>query len=184
MSCGRILFSTVSKVFTLASYQVRHSDFDTAKFMSSLSSARYKILGERKKFKSSECFSVALDRGEVLYFSAFSAYDELRKGTPPFSSSAYCKSKNIALCTLSLFDKIQNPDDRRTFFEKEERLLAQISAFRSGARHMRFAALTRHGSISRALPEIEYILKCDAACTRAERLLFSYNELISVSGKY
>lgn len=178
MSCGRIFFPALSKVFSLAAYQLRHSDFDTAKFMSTLSGARYQLMSERKKIKSADRFSVTLDRGEVLYFSVLSAYNEFCKNIHVFSTSAYPDCKRIALSCFSLFDKIHNPDDRRTFYEKEESIFAEISAFASETRLLRFTALSLHGSISRALPEIEYICSCAAVCERARRLTLSYNKLI------
>lgn len=184
MSCGKILFPTVSKVFSLASYQVRHSDFDTPEFMSLLSAARYQIMGERKRIKSADAFALVLGRGEVLYFSAFSAYCNLCGNPALFSPDAYNDCRELAIRCFSLFDRIYNVDDRKIFFAKRDVILAEISSFRAQTRHMRFAALTRHQSISRALPEIEYISKCEVVCARAERLLFSYGELISFLGKY
>lgn len=184
MFCGKILFPTVSKLFSLASYQVRHSDFDTSYFMSSLSAARYQVFGEREKIKAADTFSLVLCRGEALYFSIFSVYGELLKNSHTFSPDVYNDCRELSIRSFSLFDRIYNADDRKVFFSKREEILADICAFRTSARHMRFAALTRCGSISRALPEIEYISKSDIVCSRAERLLISYVRLMAVLGKY
>ncbi len=179
MSANKVLFPALFRVCSTAAYQIRHMEFDTPKVFREISAARYQILSERNNIKCASCFSLILDRCEVLYFSLLSAYTDMQRLTPPFYSEAYKSCSNIGAKTLMLSEKIPNPDDRRTFREKSEIILAETEGFAKQARVYRFRSLSQSGSISRALPEIEYICKCTRVCERAERLMYAYSELIS-----
>lgn len=173
MPDNRSLLSPAQKTCAVAAFELRHKRFDTAGFFDSLSAAKFLILSERKYIKLSNALSVILERCEVLYFSQLEAFSSLQKLPKDALSEIYTQSSALSQRTLLLCDALQN-QTMQEFRRKQLSIYADAEAFEFFARKARFLALSKHQSINRALPEIEYICKCSDSVKRAIRLLNSY----------
>ncbi len=172
------IMSAASKALCSAAFEVRHGRFDTASFFTVLSGARFQIASERKYLKSAEALSVILDRGEALYFSALCAFEDKKRLSAPCGNEAYDTAASLAVRTLLLFERLRTQNGRKCFREKADNIYSDIERFSTASRIYRFRALSRHGSISRALPEIEFICKCTDTAARCLRLICAYTRLL------
>ena len=173
-----LFFSETSKCFSTARSQIIHSDFDTVKFMDSVSRVRFLLLSERYEVKSATEFSRVLARGEALYFACLSAYGYYIYDKEKYPFDVYNESCKTAENGFYLFDKVRTCSDREIYHAKKQILEAETDRSIFMSRSRRFSALSKKGSITLALDEIEYISRCTRICILTQRMLSSFDALI------
>lgn len=177
MNASSIVADSLSKTLLLCAFELRHSRFDTTGVMRSLAVSRYKASSERKHLKSAKAALIVLDRCEALYFRAHRAFCDCGK-FPEESQRVYKNARNIALRSLMLPENLFTESERKNFKLKADNILCDAERFALYSRACRFGATARYGSISKALPEIEYICSCDEMIKKSIRLISSCFYLI------
>ncbi len=174
------IMCAASKALRCAAFEVRCGRFDTASFFTVLSGAKFQIASERKYLKTAKELSVVLDRGEALYFSLLSAFENKKQIFASTESEVYRTSANLSIRSFLLFDNAISQGEKASFVRKADILRSDIEKFCTASRLYRFRALSRNGSITKALFEIEFICMCTDAAERCLRLIGAYNRLLYI----
>lgn len=167
------MFSAVKQTLLLAAYNLRHELYDVYSVTTSVAKAQKMCLEETDNFKTGKILFMILERAQAVYFKTLATNNMLQKNSLWMQIFPSCCK--IAYNSLTLFDYYSEKNcDVENFIVRAKLLKANAERIQSDALHIRFGALSRNGTIFKALPEIEYISYCSEISAKCERLIDGY----------
>lgn len=166
------MISSVQKTLSHAAYNIRTGLYDSRSVLSSASVTKSLCRCDRVLTPRAELCTIATERAVSLYFKVFDAYTMTLKQTDSKYINYFENCTVLSLNTLTLplyFPK--NNYDIPLYSDLRNRTLAVVESALAESSQLRFSALSKHGRIFLALPEIEYIHSCSEILFKAKRLI-------------
>lgn len=167
------MYSAVKRTLLLAAYNLRHELYDVYSVTNCVAKAQKLCLEETENFRTGNILFKILERAQTVYFKTLATNNMLQKHS--LRAEIFSSCRKIAYNSLTLFEYYSEKNcDVENFIMRAELLKANAERIRADALQIRFGALSRNGTIFKALPEIEYISHCSEISAKCERLIDGY----------